>query len=165
MSQPFVGEIRLFAGSFAPAGWAICDGSLVAISQYETLFQLIGTTYGGDGQSTFALPDLRGRAPLHPGPSHVLGQAAGVETVTITTPSMPSHAHAAQAAATPTTNSPSGAHWSAQATAAYGPVPGAAALAPGSIGPAGGGQPHENMPPYLVSTYIISFFGIFPSQT
>src|SRR6516165_9248553 len=97
MAQPYVGEIRMFAGNFAPAGWMFCEGQLLPISEYETLFNLIGTTYGGDGQSTFALPDLRGRLPLHQGSGYVIGQSGGAETVTLTTQQMPVHSHSLMA--------------------------------------------------------------------
>src|ERR671934_1375449 len=106
MSQPFIGEIRMFAGNFAPAGWAFCNGQLLAISENDALFNLIGTTYGGDGQSTFALPDLRSRVPIHQGNSHVLGEMGGVETVTLTTNQIPSHTHTAVASSAGSATSP-----------------------------------------------------------
>lgn len=173
MGQPFVGEIRFFAGSFAPAGWAFCDGSLLAIAEYETLFQLIGTTYGGDGESTFALPDLRGRIPIHAGTgaglsTRVLGESAGTETVTLTAAQMPLHSHPWQATSTPADPSagPVGgllAHSSAPVYAAD-PVADVA-MAPQAVGAAGGSQPHENLAPYLCVSFIISLYGIFPSPT
>jgi microcystin-dependent protein len=170
MGQPFVGEIRLFAGNFAPAGWWFCDGSLWPISENEVLFNLIGTTYGGDGESTFALPDLRGRVPLHqgnsPGGSFILGQAAGVETVTLTAQQIPVHSHQ-QVASTdvPSLSSPANAVTGQAASRPY-RVPGATGLMSAStLAPDGGSQPHENMQPYLAINYIISFFGIYPSPT
>lgn len=167
MAQPYVGEIRIFAGNFAPAGWNFCDGSLLQISEYETLFNLIGTTYGGDGQSTFAVPDLRGRVPLHMGGSFTIGQAAGVEQVTIGVNQMPSHSHpfaASQDAGTQPT--PVGFMAAASnVTKIYKAAAPTVALAPGAAGPAGGNQPHDNMQAFLVNNYIISLFGIFPSPT
>jgi microcystin-dependent protein len=175
MAQPYVGEIRMFAGNFAPAGWQNCDGQLVAISQYETLFALIGTTYGGDGQSTFALPDLRGRAPIHTGTnpgtgtSYPLAQAAGSESVTLTTQQIPSHSHPVQATTTGQTLSPGSAIPALPAsnqngTAIYDAAIPSVNLNAGSVGNAGGNQPHDNMQLYLAVTYIISMFGIFPQQ-
>ena len=171
MAQPYVGEIRMFAGNFAPAGWAFCDGQLMPISQNETLFQLIGTTYGGDGQSTFARPDLRGRIPIHQGTSQgvtfVLGQAAGVEQVTLTTQQIPTHNHAALGAAvTGDQTSANGALPANSVTITpYLNTPPDSAFNAGAIAPAGGSQPHTNLQPYLCLNYIISIFGIFPSPT
>jgi len=171
MSQPFVGEIRMFAGNFAPAGWAICDGALLAITENETLFNLIGTTYGGDGQSTFALPDLRSRVPVHmgtlsgTGSQYTLGQSGGEETVTLTAIQTPAHSHPAQcsavAAATP---SPAGGVWAASDVVAF--TPGANAnttMNVGAVGATGGTQPHDNMVPFLAINFIISLFGVFPT--
>lgn len=172
MSQPFVGEIRMFAGNFAPAGWAFCDGSLLSIAQNEVLFVLIGTTYGGDGQTTFALPDLRGRVPLHmgqgPGLSpRVQGQQGGAEQVTLTPGQMPAHNHVLQATTAAATASASVAGSltaKAASTSFYGSTPGGAPLAPQALRSSGGQQPHNNMAPYLGLNFIISLFGIFPSQ-
>ena len=168
MAQPYVGEIRMFAGNFAPAGWMFCEGQLLPISENETLFQLIGTTYGGDGQRTFALPDLRGRVPVHMGPTFSLATAAGVEEVTLTTNQIPIHSHpllASQALGTAT--NPAG-NVLAEPTGGLKPyisdVP-TANMSPQAIGPVGGSQPHTNFQPYLCINYIISLFGIFPSQT
>ena len=168
MAQPYVGEVRMFAGNFAPAGWMFCAGQLLPISENETLFQLIGTTYGGDGESTFALPDMRGRLPMHRGTNGVvLAQAAGVEEVTLTIQQIPSHTHpllcnsggASEA-------SPAGAIMAEQlAVSAYQSASPAVAMAPQSIGPVGGSQPHTNFQPYLCVNFIISLFGIFPSPT
>ena len=171
MSQPFVGEIRMFGGSFAPAGWAMCSGQLMPISQNETLFNLIGTTYGGDGQSTFALPDLQGRAPLHQGQgpgisqTYILGENGGVESVTLSTQQTPIHNHAFIASADPA-DQISGAN-GVMATPVslstyYNGVQPDVSLNNSTIGPQGGSQPHENLQPYLVVTFIISLFGIFP---
>jgi microcystin-dependent protein len=167
MAQPYVGEIRMFAGNFAPAGWMFCEGQLQPISQNETLFQLIGTTYGGDGQSTFALPDLRGRLPLHFGNGFTLAETGGVETVTLTVSQIPSHTHPLLATTSNATNPNASGSVLAQATLffPYVNVNPAVAMAPASIGPTGGSQPHNNFQPYLCVDFIISLFGIFPSPT
>jgi microcystin-dependent protein len=173
MSDPFVGEIRMFGGSFAPAGWAMCQGQLMSISENDTLFNLIGTTYGGDGQETFALPDLQGRVPVHmgTGPSGVsfqIGEKAGSESVTITTNQMPVHTHAVLgSAANGGTTSPINGvpATAAEVTVfAYGIDNPPDVLSPQSISVVGGSQPHENLQPYLTITFIISLFGIFPHQ-
>jgi microcystin-dependent protein len=169
MAQPYVGEIRMFAGNFAPAGWMFCEGQLLPISEYETLFNLIGTTYGGDGQSTFALPDLRGRLPMHFGNSFTLAETGGVEEVTLTVSQIPAHSHpylattAAAASATPAANVV--AALGIAGDEIYFPLAPATALSPNSIGSTGGSQPHTNFQPYLCVDFIISLFGIFPSQT
>jgi microcystin-dependent protein len=170
MAQPYVGEIRMFAGNFAPAGWMFCEGQLLPISEYETLFNLIGTTYGGDGQSTFALPDLRGRLPLHFGNGFTLAETGGVETITLTVPQIPAHSHpmlatrtsAAQTAPSPSVVPGLGA---ASTITPYGTDAPTTALNPNSISSVGGSQPHNNFQPYLCVDFIISLFGIFPSQT
>jgi microcystin-dependent protein len=170
----FIGEIRMFAGNFAPAGWAFCDGHLMPISENETLFQLIGTTYGGDGESTFAVPDFRSRVPVHMGNGHQLGELGGVESVTLTANQLPSHTHAlsasnaAPAAATvaiditgPSAYVPASPAAKPRLYAAAGsPAP----MAPGLIRPSGGSQPHNNMAPWLGVNFIIALFGVFPSQ-
>jgi microcystin-dependent protein len=168
----YVGEIRLFAGNFAPAGWAFCDGQLMAISENDTLFIVIGTTYGGDGQATFALPDLRGRVPIHMGTdpggnAYTIGQNGGVEEVTLTAQQTPTHNHALLATTTVSTQtSPAGALLAQSSSAnIYVQDTGAFALAPNSMTPVGGSQPHTNMQPYLGLNFIISLFGIFPSAT
>jgi len=163
MAQPYVGEIRMFGGNFAPAGWAFCDGVLLPISENETLFQLIGTTYGGDGENTFALPDLRGRFPMHHGNGYILAETVGVESVTLTTAQIPAHTPGPVASAGEAlTTDPTNAVWAARTTAAYATEATATAMAP-AIAATGGSQPHENMPPYLGLSFIISLFGIFPS--
>jgi microcystin-dependent protein len=168
MSSPFIGEIRMFAGNFAPAGWAFCDGSLIPISENDALFNLIGTTYGGDGQSTFALPDLRSRIPIHVGPGFVQGQSGGAETVTLTTSQIPAHSHVPQAISSPGTQpSPQGGLW-AESTPSlnqYSNVAPSVTMDPAACGPTGGSQPHDNMVPFLAINFILSLFGIFPSQT
>ncbi len=174
MGQPYIGEIRMFAGSFAPAGWALCQGQLMPISENDALFTLIGTMYGGDGQETFGLPDLQGRVPLHNGQgpgisqNYQQGEKAGVEQVTLTTQQIPTHTHAFTASTnvcqdTNPTNKVMG-----QAGGA-GVLPYVqdsidAQLSPQAVQPVGGSQPHENMQPYLCINYIISLYGVFPQQ-
>jgi microcystin-dependent protein len=179
MSSPYVGEIRMFGGSFAPAGWMTCDGQLLPISEYETLFNLIGTTYGGDGQSTFALPNLAARLPIHMGSNgtttYQLAENGGVTSVTLTTNQIPAHTHPVVADNNAgTTGGPTNAYYATAApTKAY-TVPNAPNNpdAPifrnfnaGVLPVQGGSQPHDNMQPYLAVTFIISLFGIFPSPT
>jgi microcystin-dependent protein len=167
MAQPYVGEIRMFAGSFNPNGWAFCDGALLPISENDVLFQLIGTTYGGDGQETFALPDLRGRIPLHFGNGFIQAETGGVETVTLTTNQIPAHNHAAVATQNIATQQLPTGNLLAQSTLGklYIQDTASSALAPNTIGSTGGNQPHENLQPYLCINFIISLFGIYPSQT
>jgi microcystin-dependent protein len=167
MAQPYVGEIRMFAGNFAPAGWMFCEGQLLPISEYETLFQLIGTTYGGDGESTFALPDLRGRIPIHQGNGFILAETGGAEEITLTVNQIPAHTHPMLASADPTTtpsvaNNVLGAPLTATPFFADAPT---ATLSPQAISNVGGSQPHTNFQPYLCVDFIISLFGIFPSPT
>jgi microcystin-dependent protein len=167
MAQPYVGEIRMFAGNFAPAGWMFCEGQLLPISENETLFQLIGTTYGGDGQSTFALPDLRGRLPLHQGNGFVLAETGGVEEVTLTVSQIPAHSHPFLATLNPggTTNpNPNLTSNSPNVTVYIEDVTGVNMSAQ-AVGSTGGSQPHTNFQPYLCVDFIISLFGIFPSPT
>ncbi|MFO1304129.1 MAG: tail fiber protein [Burkholderiales bacterium] len=167
MAQPYVGEIRMFGGNFAPAGWMFCSGQLLPISEYETLFNLIGTTFGGDGQSTFALPDLRGRLPLHQGSGFILAETGGVETVTLTVQQIPAHSHPMLASTSiPASSNPADSVTGQSANKLYRAAGGATAqMASGSLSPTGGSQPHENMQPYLCVNFIISMFGIFPSPT
>ena len=169
MAQPYVGEIRMFAGNFAPAGWMFCEGQLLPISENETLFQLIGTTYGGDGQSTFALPDLRGRIPIHQGNGFILAETGGAEEITLTAQQIPAHSHpllastGSASASDPAGNV--GARITAAAVFAYGTDNPAQPLSSQAVGPVGGSQPHTNFQPYLCVDFIISLFGIFPSPT
>ena len=167
MAQPYVGEIRMFAGNFAPAGWMFCEGQLLPITEFETLFNLIGTTYGGDGQSTFALPDLRGRVPLHFGNAFTLAETGGVETVTLNVSQIPTHSHPLLAVSSlATQSSPSGNAFGEASL--FNPYVNAAPtqpMAPQDVGSTGGSQPHSNFQPYLCVDFIISLFGIFPSQT
>jgi microcystin-dependent protein len=167
MAQPFVGEIRMFAGNFAPAGWMFCEGQLMPISENETLFNLIGTTYGGDGESTFALPNLRARIPIHQGNGFILAEAAGVESVTLTTNQIPIHTHAFLASGD-VANTPNPGDnvlgRSGQVKMFFnGSV--ANSMSAQMLSPAGGSQPHENTQPFLCVDFIISLFGLYPSPT
>lgn len=172
MAEPFIGEIRMFGGNFAPLGWAFCNGQLLAIAQYDALYALIGTTYGGDGQTTFALPDLRGRIPIHMGTGgglspRTLGESSGTETVTLTSDQLPAHDHqfvgttSAASAASPASAlvaTPTSVDLYRPAT-----IP-ASNMAPGAIGMAGGSQPHDNIQPFQCISFIIALEGIFPTQ-
>jgi microcystin-dependent protein len=169
MAQPYVGEIRMFAGNFAPAGWMFCSGQLLPISENETLFNLIGTTYGGDGQSTFALPDLQSRVPIHFGNGFILAQTGGAEDITLTVNQIPVHTHALLgsnniAGQTVPTGQVGGKN-SGASNSPYGTDQPQSTLLPQAVGPTGGSQPHTNIQPYLTINFIISLFGIFPSQT
>lgn len=172
MGSPYIGEIRMFAGSFAPAGWAKADGRPMPISQNETLFNLIGTTYGGDGQSTFDLPNLNGRAPVHQGQgpgisqTYTIGESGGVEQVTLTTQQIPQHNHSVIASGDNAlaTNPSSNILASSITVKLYTQDNATVPMNAQSLQPVGGSQPHENMQPYLVITFIISLFGIFPTQ-
>lgn len=171
MAQPYIGEIRMFGGSFAPAGWAFCNGQQLAISENDALFTLIGTTYGGDGQETFNLPNLQSRIPLHMGQgsglsNYTIGEQGGVEQVTLTINQTPIHTHPPLGSNTGGSDSPGGKFWADTSLGKpYGAPPPAVLMNPQTIGPTGGSQPHENMLPFLCVTYIISLFGEFPSQT
>lgn len=168
MAQPYVGEIRMFAGNFPPVGWMFCEGQLLPISENEVLFQLIGTTYGGDGQSTFALPDLRGRIPIHQGNGFILAETGGVEEVTLTISQLPSHTHPLQASLS-VADDPSPASKllgeSRPGTNSFYQDITTNNMALTAISGVGGGQPHTNFQPYLCINFIISLFGLFPSQT
>lgn len=165
MSNPYVGEIRMFGGNFAPSGWNFCDGSLLSIANYATLFNLIGTTYGGDGQNTFAVPDLRGRIPVHQGNGYVIGQLGGTETVTLTVSQIPAHAHTANGNSTGSGSpSPSGAVWGNWSDNQFTSAGATGQMNGAALGNAGGNQPHDNLMPYLCVNFIISLFGIYPSQ-
>jgi len=169
MAQPYVGEIRMFAGNFAPAGWMFCEGQLLPISGNETLFTLIGTTYGGDGETTFALPDLRGRVPLGQGNGFVLAETGGAEEITLTVNQIPAHSHPLQgststaAAFSPANNV--GARVTVAGVFPYGTDMPLQPLSPQALAPTGGSQPHNNFQPYLCIDFIISLFGIYPSPT
>jgi len=167
MAQPYVGEIRMFAGTFAPAGWEFCNGQIIPISENDVLFTLIGTRYGGDGESTFALPNLQSRVPIHTNDSARVGEMAGAEQVTLTTQQIPVHNHAFIATTTLGTEPTPAGNTTAQVGAfqwyrAGAPV---AQFSPQALTPIGGSQPHDNMIPYLTISYIISMYGIFPSPT
>jgi len=168
--DPYLGEIRMFGGSFAPLGWALCDGSLLSIAENDALFTLIGTTYGGDGIGTFALPDLRGRWAVHTSTDLPLGARGGAETVTLTTQQLPAHTHGVLgSAAAATATSPDRAVWASTTEPGYAPGPvdagTALAMAPDALAAAGGSGEHENLPPYLTVQYIIAVQGIWPSPS
>ncbi|OYW70609.1 MAG: phage tail protein [Verrucomicrobia bacterium 12-59-8] len=167
MAQPYVGEIRMFAGNFAPAGWMFCEGQLLPISENETLFNLIGTTYGGDGQSTFALPDLRGRIPLHQGNGFILAETGGAEEITLTVNQIPAHTHAFLTSTAPATqSSPQGAlPGNSSSIDLYIEDTPSVNLNAQAVMAVGGSQPHTNFQPYLCVDFIISLFGIYPSPT
>jgi microcystin-dependent protein len=168
MAQPYVGEIRMFAGNFAPAGWMFCEGQLLPISEYETLFNLIGTTYGGDGQSTFALPDLRGRLPVHQGNGFILAETGGSEEITLTVSQIPAHTHPVLATSDlATAANPGGSYLSSTNTGQkiYSTSPPTVQMPSNLVGSIGGSQPHTNFQPYLCVDFIISLYGIFPSPT
>ncbi len=170
MGDSFIGEIRMFAGNFAPLGWAYCNGAILPISEYDALFSLIGTTYGGDGQTTFALPNLQGRVPVHQGNGHWLAEEGGVEAVTLTVPQIPAHSHTPMANSGGTTgkkSSPANAVWNNNGQNQYdvGPAGTLNAMRANAVQPTGGSQPHDNMQPYLVVNFIIRVDGIYPSQT
>ena len=172
MSSPYVGEIRMFGASFAPAGWALCLGQTIPISQNDTLFTLIGTTYGGDGQETFNLPNLAGRVPVHQGQgpgisqNYIIGEQGGVESVTLTTQQIPTHNHtfiASGDAADQITGANGVTAFPPQLSMYFAAAPDKA-LYNQMLQPQGGSQPHENMQPYLCVSFIISLFGVFPTQ-
>jgi microcystin-dependent protein len=167
MAQPYVGEIRMFAGNFAPAGWMFCEGQLLPISENETLFQLIGTTYGGDGESTFALPDLRGRIPIHQGNGFILAETGGAEEITLTVSQIPAHSHPMLGSTNPadTPNPQSALVGTGLLSQLYYADTPDGNLAPQGVGPVGGSQPHTNFQPYLCVDFIISLFGLYPSPT
>ena len=168
MAQPYVGEIRMFAGNFAPAGWMFCEGQLLPISENETLFQLIGTTYGGDGQSTFALPDLRGRLPIHQGNGFILAETGGAEEITLTVNQIPAHAHPMLATTSSGIASNAQGHVLSSSPSIQLYIEGQSpdtSLSPSAVSSVGGSQPHTNFQPYLCVDFIISLFGIFPSPT
>jgi microcystin-dependent protein len=164
--DPFIGEVRMFGGTFAPLGWADCNGQLMAIAQNNALFALIGTTYGGDGQTTFALPDLRSRTPISVQSGNI-GESAGVETVTLTSATTPAHSHLATCGGTATQTTPVNNYWAKDPgnnTAQYSNSAPNAVMAADAITLSTGGQPHDNIQPYLCIRYIIALEGIFPPQ-
>jgi len=173
MSEPFVAEIRIFAGNFAPRGWAFCDGQLLPVSQNTALFSLIGTTYGGDGRTTTALPNLQGRAPMHPGrgpglTSRRLGQRGGTERVTLTEAQMPNHTHSLQASTRPgEENDPNNQYWARTLNFQYAPgsAGATATMADAALPSTGGSQAHNNMQPFLTMNFIIALVGLYPSRS
>ncbi|MGD9101677.1 MAG: tail fiber protein [Anaerolineae bacterium] len=170
MSEPFVGEIRMFAGNFAPRGWAFCDGQLLAVSQNDALFSLFGTIYGGDGRTTFGLPDLRGRIPVHQGQgpglsNRRLGQKGGAERVTLNSNQLPAHSHPLMASSdAASATSPSGSMLGTPGFNAYASAAPADAMNASAIGNAGGGQGHSNLQPFLCINFIVALVGIYPSR-
>jgi microcystin-dependent protein len=163
MSEPFLGEIRTFAFNFAPKGWAFCQGQLLSINQNTALFSLLGTMYGGNGQTTFGLPNLQGRAPLHVGLGSVQGQVGGEETHVLTTSEMPSHNHPVNARPTPAVGSPTGALWAASSKTVFA-ASSTTTMSAAALSTTGNNQAHDNMPPYLVLNFAIALQGIFPSR-
>lgn len=164
MATPYIGEIRMFGGNFAPANWAFCNGQLMSISQFEALYNLIGTTYGGDGTTTFGLPDLRGRIPVHVGNGFVQGQLVGEETHLLTVQELPSHTHSVMGMGQGTTNSVSGNLYAGGGLQAYKPSP-SATMNAAVVQNNAGGQPHDNMMPFTAVSFIIALFGIYPSRS
>ncbi|PTA68505.1 phage tail protein [Deinococcus arcticus] len=169
--EPFIGEIQMFAGNFAPRGWALCNGQLLPIAQNTALFSLLGTTYGGDGRTTFALPNLQATSPMAPGTGpgltpRTLGQQGGAASVTLLPQEMPPHTHAVNAFDVPGTSAvPTDRSLARSVNSnAYGPGTPGVTLAPQSLAPAGGSAPHNNLPPYLAVTFIIALQGIYPSR-
>jgi len=163
MSDPFIGEIKVISFNFPPKGWAFCNGQLLPINQNQALFSILGTTYGGDGRTTFALPNFQGRMPIHQGQGFTIGERAGEATHTLTINEMPAHNHPAMAATTANGPSPNGTVWAGPGQAAYAVSPNST-MSPAAVGNAGGSQPHPNEAPYLVLNFIIALVGIFPSR-
>ncbi len=165
MSEPFIAEIRMVAFDFAPRGWALCNGQLLPINQNQALFSILGTTYGGNGQTTFALPDLRGRSPVHSGAQIVLGERSGEENHTLINAEMPAHTHPVKGdAASASVSTPTGNVWAASGNNPFSSSAPDTAMNPASVTAAGGSQPHSNLQPYLVVNFVIALQGIFPSR-
>jgi microcystin-dependent protein len=172
MAEPFLSEIRIFSFNFPPKGWALCNGQLLPINQNQALFSLLGTVYGGNGQTNFALPNLRGRVPVHEGNGHTLGEAAGSTAVTISQAQLPTHTHLlsnnmaiVDANTNATQGAPGGNNWANYGKAQWSTSAPNAVMNPQSVGNIGGSQPHTNMQPYLALNFCIALQGIFPSQT
>ncbi|MEO8054399.1 MAG: tail fiber protein [Acidobacteriota bacterium] len=166
MAEPFLSEVRLMSFVFAPKGWALCNGQLLPINQNQALFSLLGTTFGGDGRVNFALPDLRGRVPIHVGSGHTLGERGGEQAHTLSIAEIPTHAHVAYATSAPAqTNTPAAGTVLAQSTgdSAWGPASNLAAMSPTTLANTGGSQAHLNMQPFLILSFCIALQGIFPS--
>lgn len=165
MIEPYLGEIRMFAGNFAPLGWALCNGQLLSIAEYDALFSLLGTTYGGDGMTHFALPDLQGRIPIHPSPSYPQGSKGGVEQVTLILNQMPRHTHVPTATTVPESPvSPDNKIWSSSPTTSFSTGGTLVNMNPQLVGLAGGNQPHDNMMPSTTISFIISLYGNYPNS-
>lgn len=163
MAEPFLSELRLFSFVFAPKGWALCNGQLLPINQNQALFALLGTTFGGDGRVNFALPDLRGRTPIHVGSGHTLGERGGEQAHTLSTAELPAHRHTvAASSAAANLSSPAGASWGRSAESNYG-LDADVAMDPTLISSTGGSQAHLNMQPFLTLSFCIALQGIFPS--
>ena len=162
MAEPFLSEIRIMSFNFAPKGWALCNGQLLPINQNQALFSLLGTTYGGDGRVNFALPDVRGRVPIHVGDGHTLGERAGQEAHTITISELPAHSHSVTVFNNNANAGPAGNYFGAS-NLAYQPAPPNTTLAPNTVSMTGGSQPHQNQQPFLVLSFCIALQGIFPS--
>jgi microcystin-dependent protein len=168
MAEPFLSEIRIMSFVFPPKGWALCDGQLLPINQNQALFSLLGTTFGGDGRVNFALPDLRGRTPIHVGSGHTLGERGGEQAHTLSISELPQHTHVANATSTPaTTTTPTSSLMLAESTvqSLYGAASNLQAMAPNAVANVGGSQAHLNMQPFLVLSFCIALQGIFPSAT
>ncbi|HEY3102710.1 MAG TPA: tail fiber protein [Pyrinomonadaceae bacterium] len=169
MSEPFLGEIKIFSFVYAPRNWAMCNGQFLPINQNQALFSLLGTTYGGNGQTTFALPDLRSRVPMHEGGGHILGEKAGSEAVTITQSQMPAHLHFltgnnAQSVNANLVDNPVGNYWANAGKAIFNTGAGNSAMSSQTVANVGGSQPHENRSPFLTLNFCIALTGIFPTQ-
>ncbi|MFB4330057.1 phage tail protein [Paenibacillus sp. CR_12] len=168
MSESYLGEIRMFAGNFAPQGWALCNGQLLSISENEALFALLGTTYGGDGQTTFALPDLQGRIPIHKNVAHPVGEKGGTESVTLTLNQMPQHTHIphANGQTNAVGGTPQNSIWGQTSRRSFSDGSGKTPVGMNTqlLSSVGGGQPHDNMMPTTTISFIISLYGVFPPQ-
>ena|SRR5215211_4947680 len=164
MAEPFLSEIRIMSFGFAPKGWALCNGQLLPINQNQALFSLLGTTFGGDGRVTFALPNLQGAAPIHVGNGHTLGERGGEQAHTLSSAELPTHTHVLNGSSTPAeTNVPSTNAYLGSVSNAYGPASNLQAMAPASLTSVGGSQAHVNMQPFLILNFCIALQGIFPS--